>query len=149
MGRNALASLTIGTGLGALVLGSGGRLAMRGVTLWEHRPHLFSVSGTVAVFLWGAGFGLAAGALRVGLEMAFDRWTPNLSRTARLTTSVVVTLGGALAVLTPWTLPRLSLFPPVVLIFLAAFEMLWQRSASHASEAIKPVAAKDDEPHFS
>jgi hypothetical protein len=81
--------------------------------------------------------------------MAFDRWTPNLSRTARLTTSVVVTLGGALAVLTPWTLPRLSLFPPVVLIFLAAFEMLWQRSASHASEAIKPVAAKDDEPHFS
>jgi len=144
VGRNALASLTIGTGLGALVLGSGGRLAMRVVTLWEHRPHLFSVSGTVAVFLWGAGFGLAAGALRVGLEMAFDRWTPSLSRTARLTIFVVVTLGGALAVLTPWTLPRLSLFPPVVLTFLVAFETLWQRSASHAPEPIRPVAAKDD-----
>jgi len=55
-----------------------------------------------------------------------------------------VGLVGALAVLTPWTLPRLSLFPPVVLIFIAAFETLWQRSASHAPDPIKPVAAKDD-----
>ena len=31
-------------------------------------------------------------------------------------------LGATLVLLTPWTLPRLVLFPPVVLIFLAAFQ---------------------------
>jgi len=30
------------------------------------------------------------------------------------------------------------------IIFIAAFETLWQRSASHAPDPIKPVAAKDD-----
>jgi hypothetical protein len=88
MGRNALVSLALGTGLGALVLGSGGRLAMRGVTLWEHRPHLLSVNGTMTVFWWGAAFGLATGALRAGLDMVFDRWTPRLSPGARLTSFV-------------------------------------------------------------
>jgi hypothetical protein len=139
-----LTSLAIGTGLGALVLGSGGRLAMRGVTLWEHRPHLFSVNGTVTVILWGAGFGLASGALRVGLEMMFDRWTPSLSRAGRLTIFVVICLGVALTLLTPWTLPRLSLFPPVVLIFIAALETISQRWAGPAPELTKRVAAEDD-----
>jgi hypothetical protein len=141
---NAPASLAIGTGLGALVLGSGGRLAMRGVTLWEHRPHLFSVNGTVTVFLWGAGFGLAAGALRVGLEMVFDRWTPNLSRAARLTIFVVVCLGVTLVLLTPLTVPRLALFPPVVLMFIAGFEAAWQRWAHAAPRLAQSVAVVDD-----
>lgn len=144
MGGNVLSSLAIGTGLGAVVLGAGGRLAMRAVTLWEHRPHLLSVNGTVTVFLWGAGFGLAAGALRAGLEMGFDRWTPSLSRGARLTIFVIVCLGVTLVLLTPWTLPRLVLFPPVVLIFITAFEAAWQRWARPTTGFTRPVAAPGD-----
>jgi hypothetical protein len=124
---SALASLAMGAALGAVVLGSGGRLAMRGVTLWERRTHLFSVDGTVTVLMWGAAFGLVAGAVRAGLEAAFDRWMPAASRVVHLTSFVVVCLGAALVVLTPWTLPRLVLFPPVVVIFLVAFEALWCR----------------------
>src|SRR5207302_4626130 len=95
---------------------------MRGVMLWEHRPHLFSIVGTVTVLIWGAAFGVAAGALRVGLEAIIDRWRPAVSRVARLTIFAVLCLGAALVVLTPWTRPRLLLFPPVVVAFVAAFE---------------------------
>jgi predicted tellurium resistance membrane protein TerC len=115
-------SLGLGAALGALVLGSGGRLAMRGVTLWEGRPHLFSVNGTLTVLIWGAGFGLAAGVLRAALDALFDRWAPRAPRVARLTTHVVLCVGVALVLLTPWTVPRLVLFPPIVIVFLGAFE---------------------------
>ena len=137
---SALASVAIGAALGVLVLGSGGRLAMRGVTLWEHRPHLFSAAGTVTVLLWGAGFGAAAGALRAALEAAFDRWAPAAPRIVRLTSFVAISFGAALVVLTPWTLPRLVLFPVVVVIFLAAFEALWRRWGGRANISDGPTA---------
>ena len=126
---DAFVALSIGGTLGALVLGSGGRLAMRGVTLWEHRPHLFSLVGTGTVLLWGAGFGMAAAALRLGLEAGFDRWAPAASPVVRLTSFIMLCLGAALLVLTPWTLPRLVLFPAVVVAFLAGFEALWAKAS--------------------
>src|SRR5919202_1945185 len=93
----------IGAVLGALVLGPGGRLAMRAVTLWEHRPHLFSVSGTLSVVAWGAAFGGAAGLLRLGVEAAFGRSAPLASPGARAASFATACLAAALLVLTPWT----------------------------------------------
>jgi hypothetical protein len=89
--------------------------------------HLFSVSGTVTVILWGAAFGCAAALLRVGLDAAMNRWAPRWSAVVRIATFDIVCLALALVVLTPWTVPRLVLFPPVVLGFLIVFEIFWVR----------------------
>ncbi|HEX2779207.1 MAG TPA: hypothetical protein VHM30_06900 [Gemmatimonadaceae bacterium] len=122
-----LAALLAGAVLGVLILGVGGRLAMRGVTLWEGRTHLFSVAGTLTVMMWGAGFGAAAGTLRFAVDRAFARWGPERSQLVRAATAWAITLAIALVVLTPWTAPRLALFPPVLLLYLTALESVWRR----------------------
>ena len=117
-----LEALLTGAMLGLVILGGGGRLAMRGVTLWEGRTHLFSAAGTLRVLAWGAGLGAAAALARAAIDRAGTRWTPAVSPGARAAAAWLVTLAIALVLLTPWTLPRLALFPPVVLGYLAALE---------------------------
>jgi hypothetical protein len=117
----------LGAALGTVVLGIGGRLAMRSVTLWEHRMHLFSLSGTASVILWGTALGCAAGLLRVIIEAVLDRWIPRSNMITRAGTFELVCAALALTLLTPWTLPRLVLFPPVVVGFLVLFELAWWR----------------------
>lgn len=125
-----LAALLLGTCLGVLILGAGGRLAMRGVTLWEGRTHLYSLAGTLTVLAWGAGLGAAAGLVRVAIESGLRRARAggrHRSDSLPLALWWAVSSGIALVLLTPWTLSRLVLFPPVVLAFLAAFETIWSR----------------------
>ena len=122
-----LEPLLTGATLGLLILGGGGRLAMRGVTLWEGRAHLFSVAGTLRVLAWGAGLGAAAAVARTVIERAAARWTPTAAPSRRAAIAWLVTLAIALVLLTPWTLPRLVLFPPVVLAWLAALEATRRR----------------------
>jgi hypothetical protein len=66
---------------------------------------------------WGAGFGALAGLARVATE----RWLRG-SGTIRRTVFMATMLAIALVILTPLTVPRLVLFPPVVLLFLLALE---------------------------
>ena len=129
-----LAALLVGAAIGALVLGVGGRLAMRAVSLWEGRPRLFSLGGSLTVVAWGAGLGAAAGLLRAALEAGVARWTPaSPGRGSARSGAVAVTLGVTLLLLTPWSVPRLALFPPLVLAFLAAFELAWRRWRQRAA----------------
>jgi hypothetical protein len=56
-------ALGIGTGSGALLLGVGGRFAMRLIALAGGRPGSFSLRGTLTVVLAGAVAGLVGGVL--------------------------------------------------------------------------------------
>lgn len=56
-------SALVGTAAGGLLLGGGGRLAMRGVTLLAGSRPGFSVGGTLEVLAFGAIVGAVAGAL--------------------------------------------------------------------------------------
>lgn len=110
-------SAATGALLGAAILGIGGRFAMRGVTLWEGRAHQFTLRGSLTVMAWGLGFGALAGLARPAAE----RWLPGSAITRRVVFMAAM-LGIALVILTPLTVPRLVLFPPVVLFFLLALE---------------------------
>jgi hypothetical protein len=62
-GRSLFAALLIGTTTGALFLGVGGRLVMRGLALASGRPSGFSFGGTFSVILSGAIAGAIGGIL--------------------------------------------------------------------------------------
>jgi len=65
-------ALALGTASGALLLGLGGRLAMRLFALATGRPGAFSLRGTLNVVFAGAVAGLIGGALL----WAVERWLP-------------------------------------------------------------------------
>jgi hypothetical protein len=60
---NVLDEVLIGLGLGALVLGVGGRVVMRLIAVLTDRPLLLSVGGTVTILAVGAAAGAAGGVL--------------------------------------------------------------------------------------
>jgi hypothetical protein len=143
-------ALLLGALVGAVILGIGGRLAMRGVTLWEGRSHLFSLTGTLTVVAWGAGLGALAAILRATLEWGAARLAarrgghvvPGRSSAVWVALAFAV----ALVLLTPWSPPRLALFPPVVGAFLWTLDAAWRRlSAAAAGERIAEAgSARDD-----
>ena len=111
-----------GAVLGVLILGVGGRLAMRGVTLWEGRAHQLTAAGTITVLLWGTGFGIAGALLRWGLGRGFDRWLPGVRPGMRLLAFSAIVLALTLALLTPLTMHRVVLFVPLAVLYVVA---LW------------------------
>jgi hypothetical protein len=123
-----LAALVLGAVLGALVLGVGGRLAMRGISLWEGRPRQFTVAGTLTIVGFGAAFGTAAAGLRAALDLVFDRWvTARVPQATRAALFAAACLALAVLVLTPLTVHRLVLFPPVVALYVLLFELARRR----------------------
>ena len=109
---------------------------MRGITLWEGRARQFTIAGTLNVIGFGAMFGVAAATLRAALDAAGNHWrTRHLSRQVRSAIFAVTCLALAIVVLTPLTVHRLVLFPPVVALFLFAIEMCWRRWSDDASLA--------------
>jgi hypothetical protein len=124
-----LAALGAGAIIGAIILGGGGRLAMRAITLWEDRGHQFSVSGSFAVIGWGAAFGAGAAALRLALETACARWLPNRTTEAgRAVAFAIIGITLGIVVLTPLTMHRLVLFPPLIVLYLICLEVFWRRA---------------------
>jgi hypothetical protein len=55
--------LLLGAGVGLVVLGVGGRIAMRAIALASHTPSAFSVGGTATVVLLGVASGVGGGLL--------------------------------------------------------------------------------------
>jgi hypothetical protein len=60
---NVLDEVLIGAGLGALVLGGGGRVVMRLIAVLTDRPLLLSLGGTITIIATGAAAGAAGGVL--------------------------------------------------------------------------------------
>ena len=110
--RDWLRCLLWGIGIGAVILGVAGRIAMRGIAVLSGAPPGFSLGGSLTVVLLGAASGLA-GALILMVVRVFlpGRWL--LQTLLFYAALVVITLRG----LRPVDSPRLFLFLPLVLIY--------------------------------
>lgn len=133
-GRDWLVAALLGTVIGAVVLGIGGRAAMRGIALLSGAPPGFSVGGTATVVLLGALLGLAGSVVFIGL-----RWLVPKRRVIRAVLFwvflVLVTLRG----LHPVDAQRLALFTPLVLVYGMMLQVVWCRLA-------RPRRAPSSEP---
>lgn len=76
--RSVAIALLAGAAVGLLILGIGGRIAMRIIARAAGQTPGFSVGGTLAVILSGALWGLSGGPVALGLEQ-HTRW-PRLAR---------------------------------------------------------------------
>jgi hypothetical protein len=138
--REWVLAFALGALLGALILGGGGRLAMRGITLWEDRPHQFTAGGTLSVLAFGAAFGVLGAGLRAAIDFAVRRWLPaRAPRRAPGAAFAVVCLAIACVLLTPLTAHRLVLFPPVVVLYVVALERFW-RGRAEPRDRVAPLA---------
>lgn len=121
-GRSLFTALLIGTITGALFLGVGGRLAMRGLALASGTPPGFSFGGTLSVVLSGAIAGVIGGILL----FAAAQFVPVLLRVRGLIFGLLCYL-----VATPGFRPPqllvFALFTPTFLGYGMATVILYQR----------------------
>lgn len=117
-----LAALALGIILGTLVLGVGGRVAMRWIGLLQGQPTGFSVGGSATVVFLGAVSGLAGAVAFVALRF-FVRERPVLRAGLFSVILLLVTLRG----LRPIDAHRLALFLPLVALYGTTLQLLWCR----------------------
>lgn len=121
-GRSLFTALLIGTITGALFLGVGGRLAMRGLALASGTPPGFSFGGTLSVVLSGAIAGVIGGILL----FAAAQFLPVLLRVRGLIFGLLCYL-----VATPGFRPPqllvFAMFAPTFLAYGIATVMLYER----------------------
>lgn len=109
--RRALATVIYGTVLGTLILGVGGRIAMRVIATSTSGVTGFSFGGTLTVIFLGAASGAAAGGILSAIRAALSRWPAAQTITFWLLL-VAITLRG----LRPLDTLRVVLFLPLVLL---------------------------------
>jgi hypothetical protein len=117
-----LAAFTTGTILGTLILGVGGRLAMRLIAVLDGTAVGFSVGGSMTVVFMGAVSGAAGGLILWAARRLLPR--------APLARGVV--FWGALTFLTlrglhPVTVQRLLVFGPLIVMYGACLYRVWCR----------------------
>jgi uncharacterized BrkB/YihY/UPF0761 family membrane protein len=83
-----LFGLLLGAGVGLVVLGVGGRIAMRAIALGSNTPPAFSIGGTVTVVFLGALSGVGGGLLYALLHRVVPR--PRLVRSALFAIALVL-----------------------------------------------------------
>jgi hypothetical protein len=120
--RSLFTALLLGTVTGALLLGVGGRLAMRGLALASGRPPGFSFGGTLSVILSGA----IAGAIGGILLFAAAQFVPALLRVRGLIFGLLC-YGLATPGFRPPQLLVFALFAPTFLGYGVATVMLYER----------------------
>jgi hypothetical protein len=128
--RALLLGLGIGAGAGALLLGLGGRLAMRLFAAATGRPGAFSVRGTLTVVFAGAVAGLIGGALFVAVQ----RRLPGRAPARGLAFGVLCLVLAAPGIRPPRPL-TFGLFTPLFLVYGAAVAALWERTAAERRAA--------------
>jgi hypothetical protein len=121
-GRTVVASSLWGIGIGAVVLGIGGRIAMRGIAVLSGAPPGFSLGGSGTVVLLGAACGLVGALILMILRAVLaGRWL--LQTLLFYTALVLITLRG----LRPVDSQRLFLFLPLVLSYAFLLRTLTRR----------------------
>ncbi|PYP39435.1 MAG: hypothetical protein DMD48_06480 [Gemmatimonadetes bacterium] len=126
--RDWLRYSLIGAGVGAVVLGIGGRLAMRGIAVLSGAPPSFTVGGSLRVVLMGALSGLGgAWILKVLRFFLARRWL--IQTLLFYAIIVLITLRG----LKPVDSQRLVLFLPVVLLYAFLVRVLTRRPRTLAA----------------
>jgi hypothetical protein len=133
-----LFGLLLGAGVGLVVLGVGGRIAMRAIALAGNTPPGFTVGGTATVVLLGAASGAGGGLLYTLLHLLVPR--PRLVRSALFGLALVLlTLRG----LRPIQPLALNWFMPLALAYGAIVDgayTAWYRRRTRA-RAIDGAAA--------
>jgi hypothetical protein len=109
--RRALVTVGYGAALGALILGIGGRIAMRVVATSTTGTSGFSLGGTLTVVFLGAASGAVAGVILSITRALLWRW-PAARAIAFWLVLVAITLRG----LRPLDPLRVALFVPLVLL---------------------------------
>jgi hypothetical protein len=112
-------ALAVGALAGAVFLGAGTRVAMRGVALIEGRVPVWTISGTLEVMMFGALFGLAFALLwaLVGRRIPGDRLVRGLL--FGLLATLIASPG-----LTPRRVSTFVLFVPWFLAYGVAMSLL-------------------------
>jgi hypothetical protein len=110
--RNWLVCLLWGGVLGAVVLGAGGRSAMRGIAVLQGAPPSFTLAGSLHVVLMGALSGLGGAAILMLLRtFVRGRWL--VQTVAFYLALIALALWG----MRPVDTQRLMLFLPLVLVY--------------------------------
>ena len=123
--RNAwLFALVMGSVVGVLVLGGGGRLAMYGFALATGRAPLWTVEGTLTVLFFGMWIGAGGALIRCAAACWLPRRWPEWPRTALFAAAC---LALALRGVSPFTGVTLALFIPVIAAYVLTVELLWRR----------------------
>lgn len=136
--RDWLAGAGLGAAIGTLVLGIGGRLAMRGIAHVAGQPPSFSFGGTVTVVLLGLVSGLVGALVFVALWFLLPRWRL-LRATLFWAFLALMTLRGLL----PLDAPRLVLFGPLVVIYGLGLEVLWLLSYVRRRQTAQSVVGRE------
>ena len=118
-----LSSALHGAALGGTVLGVGGRIAMRGMAIWENSPRIWSIEGTITVVGLGIVCGVIGGLLRTALARRLPRRVPAWTQTALFS---VIWFALGLRILSPIEPHRLVLFVPLIVLSLVVLEWRWR-----------------------
>lgn len=119
-----LVGLILGAAVGFVVLGIGGRLAMRGIAIATNTPPGFSIGGTATVVFLGLVSGIGGGLLYAILHRFIPR--PRLVRSALFALSILLlTLRG----LRPFPPLAIEWFVPLTLGYGAIVDVLYSRWA--------------------
>ncbi len=110
--RAVLLTLGWGLGLGALILGLGGRVAMRVIAVATTGTGGFSLGGTGTVVFLGLASGALGGLILLGARYLFWRWRPVTTVVFWLALTAIT-----LRCLRPIDQLRLLTFLPLVALF--------------------------------
>lgn len=122
----------LGAVLGTILLGVGGRVAMRIIALTQGAPAGFSLGGSATVVFLGTLSGIAAGLIYTACrQLAKTRvWL------ARFLFGAVL-LGITLRGLRPLDTPRLVIFLPLFVVFAFAMDWMWERGTFSTFQPIQ------------
>jgi len=121
--------LLIGLGAGAVILGLGGRVAMRIIALANGSPAVLSLGGTITVVLAGAASGLG-GVLLHFVATGITRWIAPQQRWVRRVLFAIFLLGISLRGLHPVQPFPLALFLPLVVLYGVLIDIVATRRAT-------------------
>jgi hypothetical protein len=116
-----IGGIIAGATLGALVLGVGGRAAMRGVAIVQEWPLYFSFGGSAMVVMMGAIAGAGFAIVLLGLQSV-----PRLPHAVALLLFYVVVAAISLRILRPLDRDRLVAFPPLVVLHVLTYQAAQQ-----------------------
>lgn len=109
---------------GLVILGVGGRIAMRLIGLHTGQPGGWTAGGTMTVIFMGVVSGVGGGAIRAAASAWLPRRLPESVGTAVFAIACLfLTLRG----LDPVDVTRLVFFLPLTIAYVVAFEMMWRR----------------------
>ena len=120
-----LFALAAGAAIGFIILGVGGRIAMRLIALHTGARPGISLGGTTTVIAMGVVSGVAGAMIRAAAEASLPRHlSAGIGSAIFAIACLLLTLRG----LKPVDAARVTYFMPLTAAYIIAFEVAWRRS---------------------